>query len=179
MMSSLYLSGMIPPMETLFHVADTNGEEGIVKSQISLNGTSNVMIIGKGDYVNGGSGEDYDSAVAVAFSDGTSEATADQQASPSSPFENLQHYTLEDALYEASILESMFAILIYDPPTDKLIGLYNNDHKWRPDDKKLWKIIKYLTCILRKVFPERFNSSMPEWTLAIGSGDYPHVRKSA
>ena len=90
---------MIPPMEKLFHVADTYGEEGIIKSQLSLYGTNNVMIIGKGDYVNGGSGEDYYSAVVVAFGDGTSEATADQQPSPSSPFQNLQYYTLEDVLY--------------------------------------------------------------------------------
>ena len=31
MMSSLYLNGMIPPMEKLFHAADTYGEEGIKK----------------------------------------------------------------------------------------------------------------------------------------------------
>ena len=124
------------------------------------------MIIGKGDYVNGGSGEDYYSAVVVAFGDGTSEATADQQPSPSSPFENLQYYTLEDVLYEASIFESMFAILIYNPPTDNFIGVYNNDHRWRPDNKKLRKILKYLTYILRKFFPERFNSSLPKLTLA-------------
>ena len=160
-------------------VAGGNDSEGGVHSRRLITESSNMMILGKDYHENGASGEDYDSAVAVAFGDSNSEATADQQASPSSPSANLQPYTLEDALYESSVFECMFAIIVYDPLTDTFIGLYNKNHRWKSGNKKLWKSMRDLAYMLRKVFPDRFNSDMPELVLAIGSGDYPHVRKSA
>ena len=90
---------------------------------------------------------------------------------------NIQRYTLEDALYESSIFDATFALIVYNPPTDTFLGLYNKNNKWLTGNKKLWKSMRCLTFMLRKVFPERFNSNMPELVLAISSGDSPQVDK--
>jgi hypothetical protein len=106
--SSLYLSGMLPPTETLLDFAGNYGAEDIVRRQRSLLKSSNEMILGT-DHENGANAEDYDSTAADASGNSNSKA-------PASLSMNLQPYTLEDALYESSIFESTFTIIIYDPP---------------------------------------------------------------
>ncbi len=114
--------------------------------------------------------EDYTAAADIAFN-----STDDHGHWKKSM--NIQNYTLEDALYESSIFDSTFALIVYNPPTDTFLGMCNKHHKWVAGNKKLWKSMRCLTFMLRKVFPERFNSNMPELVLAIGSGDYPQVDK--
>ena len=126
--SSLYLSGMLPLTETLFDFAGNYGAEYIVRRQRSLLKSSNTMIL-RTDHENGANTEDYDSAAADAFGNSNSKA-------PASSSMNLQPYTLEDALYESSIFESTFTIIIYDPPTDRFIGLHNKDNAWADNSEK-------------------------------------------
>mmetsp|Transcript_26906 Transcript_26906/g.57694 ORF Transcript_26906/g.57694 Transcript_26906/m.57694 type:complete len:601 (-) Transcript_26906:68-1870(-) len=121
--------------------------------------------------------EDYDDAASLAdAADSLNDSTLDEQAA-ASPLP-LQPYTLQDTLSESKIFDSHFCILIYDPPTDKFVGMYSKDHKWKNGNKKLWKAMRQLVYMLRRTFPERFTSSSPEFVLAMGSGDYPHVRSS-
>ena len=114
--------------------------------------------------------EDYNAAVDIAFN-----ITHDHGRWKK--LMNIQRYTLEDALYESFIFKATFALIVYNPPTDTFLGLYNKNHKWLTGNKKLWKSMWCLTFMLRKVFPERFNSNMPELVLAISSGDSPQVDK--
>ena len=141
-------------------------------------------LLGDDDFNYGENGEDYDLAVELAFAFGNSrsnselvpeeEAAADQQASTTSM--NVQPFTLEDAINELSVWRDAFSIMIYDPPTDNFIGFYHTRNKMEhPANRKLWHSMTSFSYILRHLFPERFNPSMPELALAIGSGDFPHV----
>ena len=125
----------------------------------------------KGDEYIPESDQEYDSLAAEA-------AATFQDDEPFQTNYTIQPYTLEDALAEASIFEYTFTIIIYDPPSDTFLGLYSKDHKWKNGNRKLWKAMRQLVYILRTVFPERFNPNQPELVLAMGSGDYPHVRKA-
>ncbi|KAL7532319.1 hypothetical protein ACHAXR_004558 [Thalassiosira sp. AJA248-18] len=88
----------------------------------------------------------------------------------------LPRYTLEDALNESTVFESIFCILVYDPPTDKFIVLFSKDHLWRHGgNEKLFRAMNQFTFMLRHTFPKRFSPSWPELVIPIGSGDYPHV----
>jgi hypothetical protein len=113
--------------------------------------------------------EDYNAAVDIAFN-----ITHDHGHWKKSM--NIQRYTLEDALYESSIFKVRFALIEYNPPIDTFLGLYNKNQRLT-GNKKLWKSMRCLTFMLRKVFPERFNKNMPELVLAISSGDSPQVDK--
>ena len=145
-------------------------------------------LLGDDDFNYGENGEDYALAVELAFAFGNSssnsellpeeDAAADQQASTASM--NVQPFTLEDAINELSVWRSTFSIMIYDPPTDKFIGFYHTRNKMEiPGNRKLWTSMTSFSYILRHLFPERFNPSMPELALAIGSGDFPHVWRSS
>ena len=88
----------------------------------------------------------------------------------------LQQYTLQDSLYESSIWGNTFAILIYDPPTDTFITLYNKDHIWNNSKSRILKPLHNIIYMLRQSFPERFmGSESEELVIPIGSGDFPHV----
>ena len=87
----------------------------------------------------------------------------------------LSRYTLEDALKESTIWEYSFCLLIYDPPTDKFIALYNKDSMWNVYDSVVHPVRSF-TYLLRQTFPERFmGSESSELVIPIGSGDYPHI----
>jgi hypothetical protein len=113
--------------------------------------------------------EDYDAAFAAAFQP----TSLDNPKAPLS----VKPYTLEDTLQESSVFEYTYATIIYDPPTDKFVGLYSKDHKWKSGNAKLWSSVKYLVYMLRQTFPERFcGVGCEEFAFGLGSGDYPHVR---
>jgi len=134
---------------------------------------------GQGDY-DVGEG-DYDAA-AFAGSQSTpgDYAMDNNQAAASTPpvAPPLQPYTLEDTLAESNLFAYTFTLVVYDPQEDNFMGLYNKDHKWKAGNKKLWKSMRYMTYMLRRLFPERFTKDSPELVFAVGSGDYPHVRPS-
>ena len=43
-------------------------------------------------------------------------------------------------------------------------------------NRKLFKSIRGLVYLLRKLFPDRFAPNADEFVIAVGSGDYPYVR---
>jgi len=111
--------------------------------------------------------EDYNTAAALAMN-----STYDVQHE-----DTVQMYTITDALNEASIFESTFCILVYDPTTDRFIVHYSKDMEWTSSNGKLWGSLNSFTYMLRETFPERFTKDSDELVIPIGSGDYPHVMK--
>ncbi|KAL7551518.1 hypothetical protein ACHAWF_014704, partial [Thalassiosira exigua] len=88
-------------------------------------------------------------------------------------------YALEDVLSETPVWDYTVAVLAYDPSSDKFLGLYNRDKKWRAGNKKLFHALRDLAYALRKLFPERFaGPRSSEFAVVVGSGDYPHVDKN-
>lgn len=115
---------------------------------------------------------DYDVAFAAAYA----EAGEPPKQTPMPPSEP---YVLEDAVREADSFENTFALLVYDPPSDRFVGLYSDDHSWGQSNEKLFMTMKSLAYLLRRLFPERFTPSSSELILAVASGDYPQVKLSA
>jgi len=118
--------------------------------------------------------EDYDAAAAAGAASLPADHDHDLQQPPPT---SLAPYTLLDTLQESEMFEYTFCILIYDPTSDEFLVYYNKYHKWKNGNKKLWKSIRYVSYMLRTTFPHRFTPSSPELVLAIGSGDYPHVKR--
>lgn len=112
---------------------------------------------------------DYDAAASLASAP---EAASAARAAPTP-------YTLEDTLAESNVWEYTFALVVYDPQDDQFVGLYNKDHLWKAGNKKLWKTLTSVAYVLRRLFPERFTRDSPEFVFALGSGDYPHVKRDA
>lgn len=129
--------------------------------------------------------DDYDAAYAAAWGGGDIEPTLEQErdetskSRASAEHPPLPTYTLEDVLSESTVFQSMFAMVIYDPPNDKFLGLYSKSHSWRSGNRKLWRTIRDVAYMLRQTFPERFTPESPEMVFALGSGDYPHVRPAS
>jgi len=116
--------------------------------------------------------EDYDAAASAGEAPPQDEALAAEE-----PLEGpIAPYTLDDTLIESDIFEDTFAIILFDPSEDKFIALYNKRHRWKNATKNLWSTMKYLVYMLRKTFPDRFTKDSPELALAVGAGDYPHVK---
>jgi len=118
--------------------------------------------------------EDYDAAAAAGAASLPADHDHDLQQPPPT---SLAPYALLDTLQESEMFEYTFCILIYDPTSDEFLVYYNKYHKWKNGNKKLWKSIRYVSYMLRTTFPHRFTPSSPELVLAIGSGDYPHVKR--
>ena len=87
----------------------------------------------------------------------------------------LPQYDLSSAIQAANIYSSRFALLRYDPSTERFVAYYSNKQTWVSGCKKLAEAIRITTIILRNVFPERFTSDSPELVLAVSGGDYPAV----
>lgn len=91
----------------------------------------------------------------------------------------LPPYGIEDALRESRMWDYTFAIVVYDPPHDKFIGLYSKSHQWKQSNAKLFHAMRHLCHAVRRLFPGRFaGPGSPEMVFAIGGGDYPHVKRS-
>ena len=71
----------------------------------------------------------------------------------------LPPYTIEDALQASKLYDSTFALLVYDPEDDMFIGLYSENHRWRPPCQKLTNSFRDLAYMLREIFPERFQGA--------------------
>ena len=67
--------------------------------------------------------------------------------------------TIEDALQVSKLYDSTFALLVYDPEDDMFIGLYSENHRWRPPCQKLTNSFRNIAYLLRKIFPERFRGT--------------------
>ncbi len=87
----------------------------------------------------------------------------------------LPPYTIKNVIGAAGQFQSRYALLRYDPGSDKFIGYYSNKHLYVSGCTKMNYAIKQLTMILRAVFPDRFTPDSPELVLAIEAGDYPDV----
>ena len=117
--------------------------------------------------------EDYNAAVALAMDSSSTDEEEDTV-----PLPPLPKYTIKDALDEASIFESTFCLLVYDPSTDKFIAHYSKQHSWRSSMGKLQGSLNHFTYMLRAAFPDRFTKESDELVIPIGSGDYPHVHSN-
>ena len=87
----------------------------------------------------------------------------------------LPKYSIRDAIDAAEIYGSNFALLRYEPKTDKFIGYYSRRHEWQSGCMKLANSITILANMLRTLFPERFAPNSKEFVMAVSSGDYPDV----
>jgi len=87
----------------------------------------------------------------------------------------LPQYDLSSAIQAANIYSSRFALLRYDPSTDRFVAYYSNKQSWVSGCRKMTEAIRITTIILRNVFPERFTSDSPELVMAVSGGDYPAV----
>ena len=166
------------------HVMDEETKEAIEEADafyrryLLLESDNNVNIVKGSEEAavsnsNNNEREDYNAAVAqVEYAESEFTPYIEPSSSSSRP---LPRYKLQDALYESTIFESTFCIVIYDPPTDKFNMLYSKEHKWKAGNKKLWKAMREFTFMLRKVFPGRFTYNSPELVIPVASGDYPHV----
>mmetsp|Transcript_11620 Transcript_11620/g.17535 ORF Transcript_11620/g.17535 Transcript_11620/m.17535 type:complete len:573 (-) Transcript_11620:1010-2728(-) len=85
----------------------------------------------------------------------------------------LPKYTLQQVIEEAKTMRSKYAILRYDPTTDKFTGYYYKNERWVPGCYKLMHSLSALTVLLRAIFPERFTPNSPEFSMGVSSGDYP------
>ncbi len=85
----------------------------------------------------------------------------------------LPKYTLEQVIQETPTMRSKYAILRYDPHTDKFTGYYSKYERWVPGCYKLMHSLSALTVLLRTIFPERFTKNSPEFIMGVSSGDYP------
>ena len=85
----------------------------------------------------------------------------------------LPQYSLKKAINAADLFTSRYAILRYDPASDKFIAYYSNKHLYVSGCGKLNGAIHHLTMILRALFPHRFTPDSQELVLAIQAGDYP------
>ena len=87
----------------------------------------------------------------------------------------LPEYDLSSAVQAANIYRSRFALLRYDPSTDRFVAYYSNKHPWVSGCRKMAEGVRITTIMLRKTFPQRFTKDSPELVLAISGGDYPAI----
>lgn len=87
-------------------------------------------------------------------------------------------YSLLNVLHTLPHFHDTFAIVIYDPPTDRFVLHYSTNMRWTSGCKKLVKSFKTLANSLRIINPGRFHAGAPEFALAISSGDYPGIKWS-
>mmetsp|Transcript_6627 Transcript_6627/g.11149 ORF Transcript_6627/g.11149 Transcript_6627/m.11149 type:complete len:429 (+) Transcript_6627:380-1666(+) len=68
------------------------------------------------------------------------------------------------------------ALLIYDPIDDRFFAYYSTNHRWKRGCEELTVSIKMIVYILRRLFPQRFTPTSPEFAMVISAGDVPGVR---
>mmetsp|Transcript_993 Transcript_993/g.2090 ORF Transcript_993/g.2090 Transcript_993/m.2090 type:complete len:555 (-) Transcript_993:134-1798(-) len=113
----------------------------------------------------GQDGQDMEAAMAAALSDYDSEEPS------------LTPNGIEDIVQATAQFANTIAIMVYDPPTDEFVLVYNKRiHDWVSGGVKLAGSFKKFSFMLRASFPERFKGAeSPELAIAISSGDYPHL----
>lgn len=122
-----------------------------------------------GEYV---TEKDYSAETAAAFlrSEGDGKDHVDD-------FPLVRSYTFRDVLDEADVWDYTFAVVVFSPKDNEFVVLYHRDHRWKNANKKLFAAVEKVTYMLRRLFPWRFHPGAPELVLAVGSGDYPHVKR--
>ena len=94
----------------------------------------------------------------------------------------LPQYTIHQVINAAHIYRSRYALLHYNPSTNKFTGYYSRQHEWVTGNNKLIGSITVVTKLLRNLFPDRFSSSNnsddDEFVMAISSGDYPAISRT-
>ena len=97
----------------------------------------------------------------------------------------LPQYTIHQVINAARIYRSRYALLYYNPSTNKFTGYYSNQHEWFTGNNKLIGSITVVTKLLRNLFPDRFSGSNnngssgnDEFVMAISSGDYPSISRT-
>ena len=151
-----------------------NGGGALIRSVVT--DSTGMAALHKISHSNANSEEEYNAAFAAAWSSQESgyHNTFDEPSSQTQTLQ-IQPYTLEDTLNESQAFNSAYTILIYNPPTDNFYAYYSNNHQMKSNNKKTFKMIRYVTYMLRQTFPERFTKDQPELVLALASGDYPDV----
>ena len=91
------------------------------------------------------------------------------------PPEPLPAFTFEQVLQTVPYFKTTLGVLVYDPLSDKFILHYPNSMRWVAACHKLVKSFKVLANSLRLLYPDRFKSDQPEFSLAVTSADYPGI----
>jgi len=89
----------------------------------------------------------------------------------------LPKYTLKDVFDATNIYGSKFALLRYDPSTNKWTAYYNRKHQWEAGCMKLANAIEKLVKLLRKIFQGRFYHGTHPFVMAVYAGDYPDTSR--
>jgi hypothetical protein len=79
----------------------------------------------------------------------------------------LPQYSLQSVMNVADLFESRFALLRWDPSTDKFIGYYSKKQIWVSGCGKLVDSFKRTGKLLKTIFPERFTPGNPELVMAL------------
>jgi len=94
----------------------------------------------------------------------------------SNPVDNIRPYDLDDLLRVIPYYDHAMALLIYDPIDDRFFAYYSTNHRWKRGCEELTVSIKMIVYILRRLFPQRFTPTSPEFAMVISAGDVPGVR---
>ena len=79
----------------------------------------------------------------------------------------LPQYSLQSVMNVADLFESRFALLRWDPSTDKFIGYYSKKQIWVSGCGKLVDSFKRTGKLLKMIFPERFAPGNPELVMGL------------
>lgn len=86
-------------------------------------------------------------------------------------------YTLQDLIKTSLNFKSNYAIMVYDPPTDEFIFIYDVGRMpWGSNVSQLEATFKSIASMIRRAFPERFQGvESEELAIPIASGDMPAI----
>jgi hypothetical protein len=90
--------------------------------------------------------------------------------------DNIRPYDLTDVLRVIPYYDHAMALIIYDPIDDQFFAYYSTNHKWKRGCEELIASFKMIVFILRRLFPQRFAPTSPEFAMVISAGDVPGVR---
>ncbi len=95
------------------------------------------------------------------------------------PVDNIRSYDLDDLLRVIPYYDHAMALLIYDPIDDRFFAYYSTNHRWKRGCEELIVSIRMIVYILRRLFPQRFTPTSPEFAMVISAGDVPGVRETS
>lgn len=92
------------------------------------------------------------------------------------PVDSIRPYDLDDLLRVIPYYDHAMALLVYDPIDDRFFAYYSTNHRWKRGCEELIVSIRMVVYILRRLFPQRFTPTSPEFAMVISAGDVPGVR---
>lgn len=95
------------------------------------------------------------------------------------PVDHIRPYDLDDVLRVIPYYDHAMALLIYDPIDDRFFAYYSTNHRWKRGCEELIGSFKMIVFILRRLFPQRFTPTSPEFAMVISAGDVPGVRATS